>query len=61
MTCVLSRARRAATHAQSDITLNQRVASAKMQAAGSSTVENARSQASGAVTDAKKVTTLISC
>ena len=57
---VLSRARIAATHAPPDITLNQRVASVKIQAVGSNTVESVLSRASGAATSAKKVTTSIS-
>ena len=58
--CVLSRARRAATHAPPDITLNQKVACVKIQVVGSNTVESARSRAFGDVTNAKKVTTSIS-
>ena len=58
--CVLSPARPAATHAHPDTTLKQRVASVKMQAAGSNTVESARSRESGAATSVRKVTTSIS-
>ena len=57
--CVLLRARRAATHARSDITLNQKVASVRIQAVGSNTVESVQSRAFGDVTNARKVTTSI--
>ena len=58
--CVLSRERKAAIHAHPVITLKQSLASAKIQAAGSNTVESARSLASGVVTSVRKVTTSIS-